>query len=44
MVSSEATQSIMRLMRAVQDCNNLAVRSLLQAYFDKLVHLASRRF
>jgi RNA polymerase sigma factor (sigma-70 family) len=43
MVSSEASQSITRLMRAVQDGSNSAVRPLLETYFDRLVHLASKR-
>jgi RNA polymerase sigma factor (sigma-70 family) len=43
MVSSEASQSITRLIRAVQDGSNSAVRPLLEAYFDRLVQLASKR-
>jgi RNA polymerase sigma factor (sigma-70 family) len=43
MVSPEASQSITRLMRAVQDGSNSAVRPLLAAYFDRLVQLASKR-
>ena len=43
MVSSEASQSITRLMRAVQDGSNSAVRPLLAAYLDRLVHLAGKR-
>jgi RNA polymerase sigma factor (sigma-70 family) len=43
MVSSEASQSITRLMRAVQDGSSSAVRPLLEAYFDRLVRLASKR-
>jgi RNA polymerase sigma factor (sigma-70 family) len=43
MVSSEASQSITRLMRAVQDGSNTAVRPLLEAYFNRLVQLAGKR-
>jgi RNA polymerase sigma factor (sigma-70 family) len=43
MASPEASQSITRLMRAVQDGSNSAVRPLLAAYFDRLVHLARQR-
>jgi RNA polymerase sigma factor (sigma-70 family) len=43
MVSSEASQSITRLMRAVKDGSSSAVRPLLEAYFDRLVHLAGKR-
>jgi RNA polymerase sigma factor (sigma-70 family) len=43
MVSSEASQSITRLIRAVQDGSNSAVRPLLAAYLDRLVHLAGKR-
>jgi RNA polymerase sigma factor (sigma-70 family) len=43
MVSPEASQSITRLMRAVQDGSSSAVRPLLAVYFDRLVHLASKR-
>jgi RNA polymerase sigma factor (sigma-70 family) len=43
MVSSEASQSITRLIRAVQDGSNSAVRPLMAAYFDRLVHLAGKR-
>jgi DNA-directed RNA polymerase specialized sigma24 family protein len=43
MVSLEANQSITRLMRAVQDGSSSAVRSLLAAYFDRLVQLAHKR-
>jgi RNA polymerase sigma factor (sigma-70 family) len=43
MVSSEASQSITRLMRAVQDGSNSAVRPLLDAYFNRLVQLAGKR-
>jgi RNA polymerase sigma factor (sigma-70 family) len=43
MVSPQASQSITRLMRAVQDGNSSAVRPLLAAYFDRLVHLAKKR-
>ena len=43
MASAETSQSITRLMRAVQDGSNSAVRPLLAAYFDRLVHLAGKR-
>ena len=43
MVSSEASQSITRLIRAVQDGSNTAVRPLLEAYFNRLVQLAGKR-
>jgi RNA polymerase sigma factor (sigma-70 family) len=43
MVSPEASQSITRLMRAVQDGSSSAVRPLLAAYFDRLVQLARKR-
>jgi RNA polymerase sigma factor (sigma-70 family) len=43
MVSPEASQSITRLMRAVQDGSSSAVRPLLAAYFERLVQLASKR-
>src|SRR5262249_60335460 len=43
MVSSEVTQSITRLIRAVQDGSASAVGPLLEVYFDRLVHLASKR-
>jgi RNA polymerase sigma factor (sigma-70 family) len=43
MASPEASQSITRLMRAVQDGSTSAVRPLLAAYFDRLVQLASKR-
>jgi RNA polymerase sigma factor (sigma-70 family) len=43
MVSQEASQSITRLIRAVQDGSSSAVRPLLAAYFDRLVQLASKR-
>jgi RNA polymerase sigma factor (sigma-70 family) len=42
-VTPEASQSITRLMRAVQDGSSSAVRPLLAAYFDRLVHLAGNR-
>src|SRR5262245_21935332 len=44
MVSSEASQSITRLIRAVQDGSDSAVRPLLEAYFNRLVQLARKRF
>jgi RNA polymerase sigma factor (sigma-70 family) len=43
MVSSEVSQSITRLIRAVQDGSNTAVRPLLEAYFNRLVQLARKR-
>jgi DNA-directed RNA polymerase specialized sigma24 family protein len=43
MVSPEASQSITRLMRAVQDGSDSAVRPLLAEYFDRLVQLARKR-
>jgi RNA polymerase sigma factor (sigma-70 family) len=42
MVSPEANHSITRLIRAVQDGSSSAVRSLLAAYFDRLVQLARK--
>ena len=42
-VSVETSQSITRLIRAVQDGSSSAVRPLLSAYFDRLVRLASKR-
>ncbi len=42
-VSVEASQSITRLIRAVQDGSSSAVRPLLSAYFERLVRLASKR-
>jgi RNA polymerase sigma factor (sigma-70 family) len=43
MASLEASQSITRLIRAVQDGSDSAVRPLLEAYFDRLVQLARKR-
>jgi RNA polymerase sigma factor (sigma-70 family) len=43
MPSSEARQSITRLIRAVQDGSGSAVRPLLEAYFNRLVQLAGAR-
>ena len=43
MVSADASQSITRLIRAVQGGSDSAVRPLLAAYFDRLVQLASKR-
>src|SRR5215468_927943 len=43
MASPEASQSITRLMRAVQHGSSSAVRPLLAAYFDRLVQLARKR-
>ncbi|HZW29275.1 MAG TPA: ECF-type sigma factor [Isosphaeraceae bacterium] len=42
-VSAQASQSITRLIRAVQDGSSSAVRPLLSAYFDRLVRLARTR-
>ncbi len=42
-VSAVASQSITRLIRAVQDGSRSAVGPLLSAYFDRLVRLASKR-
>jgi RNA polymerase sigma factor (sigma-70 family) len=41
--SAEDSQSITRLIRAVQDGSSSAVRPLLLAYFDRLVRLAGQR-
>src|SRR6516165_9045374 len=41
--TAEDSQSITRLIRAVQDGSSSAVRPLLSTYFDRLVRLASRR-
>jgi RNA polymerase sigma factor (sigma-70 family) len=41
--SADASQSITRLIRAVQDGSSSAVRPLLSAYFDRLVRLAGKR-
>jgi DNA-directed RNA polymerase specialized sigma24 family protein len=43
MASLETSQSITRLIRAVQDGSNSAIRPLLAAYFDRLVQLARKR-
>ena len=43
MASTETSQSITRLIRAVQDGSSSAVRPLLAAYFDRLVRLARQR-
>jgi RNA polymerase sigma factor (sigma-70 family) len=43
MASSEVTQSITRLIRAVQDDRSSAIGSLLAVYFDRLVCLARQR-
>jgi DNA-directed RNA polymerase specialized sigma24 family protein len=43
MMSPEASQSITRLIRAVQSGSSSAVGPLLAAYFDRLVQLASKR-
>jgi RNA polymerase sigma factor (sigma-70 family) len=43
MVSLEISQSITRLMRAVEGGSSSAVRPLLTAYFDRLVLLARKR-
>ena len=42
-VSAKASHSITRLIRAVQEGSSSAVRPLLEAYFDRLVQLASKR-
>ena len=42
-ISAEDSQSITRLIRAVQDGSSSAVRPLLSAYFDRLVRLARKR-
>ena len=42
-ISAEDSQSITRLIRAVQDPSSSAVRPLLSAYFDRLVRLAGTR-
>ncbi len=41
--SAKASQSITRLIRAVEDGSSSAVRSLLPAYFGRLVRLAGKR-
>jgi RNA polymerase sigma factor (sigma-70 family) len=41
--SAEASQSITRLIRAVQEGSSSAVRPLLSAYFGRLVRLAGKR-
>src|SRR5262249_47669212 len=41
--TAEDSQSITRLIRAVQDGSSSAVRPLLSAYFDRLIRLASQR-
>ena len=43
MAFTETSQSITRLIRAVQDGSNSAIRPLLAAYFDRLVQLARKR-
>jgi hypothetical protein len=43
MAPPDTSQSITRLMRAVHDGSNSAVRPLLAAYFDRLVRLAKKR-
>src|SRR6266446_4111797 len=43
MVSAEVSQSITRLIRAMQDGSSSAVGPLLEAYFDRLVQLARKR-
>jgi RNA polymerase sigma factor (sigma-70 family) len=43
MAFGETSQSITRLIRAVQDGSNSAIRPLLAAYFDRLVQLARKR-
>ena len=43
MPSAEVSQSITRLIRAVQEGSTSAVGSLLDRYFDRLVQLARKR-
>lgn len=43
MALPETSQSITRLIRAVQDGSDTAIRPLLAAYFDRLVQLARKR-
>jgi len=43
MASTETSQSITRLIRAVQNGSDTAIRPLLAAYFDRLVQLARKR-
>lgn len=43
MAMTETSQSITRLIRAVQDGSDTAVRPLLSVYFERLVHLARNR-
>src|SRR5262249_54793185 len=43
MASLETSQSITRLIRAVQDGSDSAIRPLLAAYLDRLVQLARKR-
>ncbi len=43
MASPDSSQSITRLIRAVQDGSSSAVRPLFSAYFDRLVRLARKR-
>jgi RNA polymerase sigma factor (sigma-70 family) len=43
MASAEASQSITRLIRSVQDGRASAVAPLLEVYFDRLVQLARKR-
>jgi RNA polymerase sigma factor (sigma-70 family) len=43
MASSETSQSVTRLIRAVQDDRSSAVGPLMAAYFDRLVQLARKR-
>ena len=42
-MATEVNQSVTRLIRAVQDGSDSAVRPLLEAYFNRLVHLARKR-
>jgi RNA polymerase sigma factor (sigma-70 family) len=42
-VSAGTSESVTRLIRAVQDGSTSAVRPLLSAYFDRLVRLARKR-
>ena len=42
-MATEVEQSVTRLIRAVQDGSDSAVRPLLEAYFNRLVQLARKR-
>src|SRR5262245_44941929 len=43
MATSQVSQSITRLIRALQDGRNSVVGPLLEVYFDRLVQLARKR-